>query len=567
MKQTIKKVTFHQFLYQIKAIEANHFDVMSKDLFSLEDACHYINQHSICSEGKLQSWIALYHCLPQVDLTQVTILFNFFDKDFCRQHHILPFCFPESLEEETDLCIAMTNPLDYTLIDQIVAQTNRAIKMYLVDESILITQIMQRLFGLDDILNKASEFVNYFTHIDVANSVDTLSTSTVDMSAILTAIVQKAFYHNVSDIHIEANSKKISVIFRMNNILTKQLELPVKIAPFLLRHVILKGSGDVDQNLKPQDLSFNVLVGEGKSVQIRASVVHILNGYSLVLRLLFSKKITAIETFVSHPELIYHLKNNYLKAGGLLLIAGPPSQGKTTMLYHIIQSYNQTWPIKKIITVEDPIEILLEDINQVSVIPEQGLDFHDMIRASLRQNPDILMIGELRDSLSASMAIRAALTGLPILTTIHARNTPDIVSRLQNLDLTLPVLSKCISILISARLVNILCTHCRIQQQPSIFDREKIKHMTPNCPLSEDAVIYIPSTKGCQHCFSTGYMDRKFMIECLIMNDELRDALLQDDFRQFQTLAYAHMRGASLKEQLMELFLKGEIAIMDLHET
>lgn len=567
----IKPVTCCQFLYQIKILDANHFDALPSEV-SLDEMRRYFMHHAILSHEEWQSWIDLYDQLPQVDLTQVNILSDVFNKEFCRQHFVLPFIFVDSLPlektEDLPLLVAMKNPLDYPLIDKMAVQLNRHIEVYLADENALNTQIMQQLFGLDDILEKASQFTDRFANLDFSLSLESfLSVNAADMGSVLIAIVQKAYYHNVSDIHIEANVKKINIIFRMNNILTKQLELPVKMSSFLLRHIILKGNGDVDQNIKPQDLSFSVFVGDKKSVQIRASVIHVLGGYSIVLRLLFSKKIQSIENFITHEELVYHLKNNYLKAGGLLLIAGPPSQGKTTMLYHILQSYIQSWPIKKIITVEDPVEILLDGVNQVNVMPEQGLDFHDMIRASLRQNPDILMIGELRDPLSAAMAVRAGLTGLPILTTIHARNTPDIIARLQNLDLALPVLSKCIEVLVSARLVNTLCLHCRIQEHPSLLDQKKVHHLLPDVDLPKDAWIYYPFQKGCEHCFYTGYSGRKFMIECLIMNEPLREALLKNDLLRFQTLAYENMRGLSLKHQLMELFLQGSIAITDLHDA
>ena len=409
---------------------------------------------------------------------------------------------------------------------------------------------------VDDLLDESKKFIRnkiYKQPHDEDNA--------PRMNDILNSIIIDGYYMNATDIHIEKDNNLLGVIFRLGGTLNQPIYLPVQINEYLLRHVILRGKGDISVRDKPQDISFSVVISKNKNIQIRCSIMYTQSGYSIVFRLLYSRAFKPIEEMVDDPNLLYFLTENYIKSGGLLLIAAPPAQGKTTLLYHVLFHYMKAKEKKKIITIEDPVEIILPNINQVNVNEDHELDFSDVIRSTLRQNPDILMIGELRDDASARQAVRSSLTGLPVMTTIHTKSTLEVISRLNELGVPLPRVATSVAMVISIRLLKQLCKSCRVKKVLSPIEEEKFAHFAKDLDLSQ---LSAASPNGCLDCNFTGFTERKIYLESLFLDQALKTCLFKSDLFAFNQMAVEKIGTNSLPKKLLEACAHGDIEISDI---
>jgi type IV pilus assembly protein PilB len=315
-----------------------------------------------------------------------------------------------------------------------------------------------------------------------------------------------------SDIHFEPYEKNARVRFRLDGKLKEQFHITTEEYPILINKIKIRAQLDISEKRLPQDGRITIVTDQ-EDFDIRVSILPTLHGEKVVLRIL-SKDTNHIDINAlgfSEKELIAYLEN-IKKPNGIVLISGPTGSGKTTTLYATLKKLNL--PNTNILTVEDPIEYTLEGINQVQLKENIGLDFATTLRTFLRQDPDIIMVGEIRDVNTANMAIRAALTGHLVLSTIHTNSAWATVSRLIDMGIPSFLIASTLNLSVAQRLIRKLCTHCRLEQAISITLFPTGFKIPKNIQTHYKAV-------GCEHCYHTGYYGRKAIYEILPINNEL----------------------------------------------
>ncbi len=351
------------------------------------------------------------------------------------------------------------------------------------------------------------------------------------ISKVVAVILRHAVDGGASDIHIEPGREKLRVRFRLDGILHSSIFLPLKIAPAIVSRIKILSNLKIDETRIPQDGRFSTKM-DGKSIDFRVSTFPTLLGEKVVMRVLDSSK--RKETFDSlgiFGDNLKKIRNGLKKSYGMILATGPTGSGKTTTLYAILELLNKEGV--NIVTLEDPVEYFIEGVSQSQVRPELGYTFASGLRSILRQDPDILMVGEIRDKETASLAIHAALTGHIVLSTLHTANTIGAIPRLIDMGVPPFLLPPTLSVVIAQRLARRLCPYCRKKVKASKEARKIISKEIGELPeevrkkynISHDLEIYEPV--GCKRCNNTGYSGRVGIFEVLEVTDSLSRLILE----------------------------------------
>ncbi|MGB9661558.1 MAG: GspE/PulE family protein [Moorellaceae bacterium] len=326
-------------------------------------------------------------------------------------------------------------------------------------------------------------------------------------------IILQAVQSRASDIHIEPQERDIRVRFRVDGLLREVLHLPSGILNTLVSRIKIMGGMDIAEKRLPQDGRFQVTV-EKRSIDLRVSTMPTVYGEKVVLRILDKgTMLLPLDGLGFSPSTQQIYESLIRSAYGMILITGPTGSGKTTTLYATLNALSS--PEKNIITIEDPVEYLLPGINQVRVNPKAGLDFASGLRAILRQDPDIIMVGEIRDQETADIAVRAATTGHLVFSTLHTNDAAGAVTRLLDMGVEPFLVNSSLIGVVAQRLVRLICRNCRETYQPSPGD--------PAYALAQErpgAVFY--RGRGCPECNYTGYQGRTAIQEVLVMTEEIR---------------------------------------------
>ena len=357
-----------------------------------------------------------------------------------------------------------------------------------------------------------------------------------------------------SDIHIEPYEEKARIRMRIDGSLIERYELPKEGYPSLVNKIKIQANLDISEKRLPQDGRI-FFEEQGKRIDIRVSILPTLHGEKVVLRLL-SNDATAIDlTTLGFNKVDLE---NYLqgakKTNGIVIISGPTGSGKTTTLYATLKLLNET--SRNILTIEDPIEYTLEGINQVQLKESIGLDFASALRTFLRQDPDVIMVGEVRDKATATMAIRASLTGHLVLTTIHTNRAWGIVARLIDMGVAPFLLADTLNLAVAQRLIRLLCPHCKEEQTLSPSEYPK-SYKPPKTLLQQ----YI--AKGCSECFYTGYRGRKAVYEVIPIDNELSQCIKDEELNVNDLLKQRKIR--SLSDNAFEFFEKGATSLEEIY--
>ncbi|OGY47244.1 MAG: hypothetical protein A3J62_03590 [Candidatus Buchananbacteria bacterium RIFCSPHIGHO2_02_FULL_38_8] len=357
------------------------------------------------------------------------------------------------------------------------------------------------------------------------------------------SIIEQALSRNASDIHIEPQAKKVNIRFRIDGILHTILELPKEILPSLAARIKIISNLKIDEHRIPQDGRCQFTYGD-REIAIRVSVMPTLHGPKAALRLLEpeKKQFTLVKLGLNRRD--FHLLKNEIKAAqGMILVTGPTGSGKTTTLYSLLQMLNSDKI--NICTIEDPIEYGIEGINQTQINPKTGLTFANGLKSFIRQDPDVIMVGEIRDAETADIAINAAMTGHLVLSTLHTNNAFLAIQRFVEMGIQPYLIASVTNIIIAQRLVRKLCLNCRsairspekfIGDYNNFFDLKKTfnklkkLNLLPSHTNFEDVIFYRP--KGCPKCNHTGFQGRIGIYEVVKVGDELRKAILKDYLEQ-----------------------------------
>lgn len=335
-------------------------------------------------------------------------------------------------------------------------------------------------------------------------------------------LINKALDMRASDIHFEPSEEGLVVRCRVDGILHILDQTPVTMRAAIISRLKLMADLDIAERRLPQDGSIKWR-SAGRVIDIRLSTAPTLYGESVVLRLL-SKESAAftLEGLGMIPDQLTIMESLINRANGMIFVTGPTGSGKTTTLYAVLQRIKDE--TKKIITVEDPVEYKIDGINQIQVKPQINLTFANALRSLVRQDPDVLLIGEVRDAETANIAIESALTGHLVLSTLHTKDAPGAVTRLRELGLESFLIADSMLAILAQRLVRVLCKECRTPYEADFIEMEHLRNGLPDLP--EHMILYRPREGGCEACSFTGFRGREGIFEIMPMTEEIRSSIV-----------------------------------------
>ncbi|MGH8741827.1 MAG: GspE/PulE family protein, partial [Burkholderiales bacterium] len=374
---------------------------------------------------------------------------------------------------------------------------------------------------------------------------------------LLQTVFEDAVQANASDVHIEPQERNVQIRFRIDGVLQKQAEADTKIGPALVLRLKLMAGLDISEKRHPQDGRFNVKVRE-QPVDVRLSTMPVQYGESVVMRLLSRKSgLLSLDGIGMPPEMLKRFRAALQRTNGMVLVTGPTGSGKTTTLYAALNEVNSVE--KKIITVEDPVEYRLPGINQVQVNEKIDLHFSTVLRSALRQDPDIILVGEMRDEETANIGLRAALTGHLVLSTLHTKDASTTPIRLIDMGAPYYMVGTSVHAVIAQRLVRLNCESCA---EPDAPEAGALGWLATEYGIKPGEHQF-KRGRGCSHCNATGLLGRTGIYEMLELSPEMVAALNRNQTNEFRTLAEKATREQSLKHHALQLALSGRSPVSE----
>jgi len=425
---------------------------------------------------------------------------------FLRQFKV----YPVSLSENLTLTLAMADPLDFETIAAVRAFTGLRVQPALAAEAEIV-EAVTRFYGESEQSRRDGAFEDAEAAEDLEHLRDMASEAPV--IRLVNAMIAQAVEKRASDIHIEPFEREFRVRYRIDGVLYNQDPPPRELKAAIISRVKLMAKLNIAERRLPQDGRIKIKT-LGREVDLRVSTLPTLYGESVVMRLLDRsagdfydlRKLGFDDRMLARMEHFTQLPH------GIFLVTGPTGSGKSTTLYSALKRINQ--PDKKIITIEDPVEYQMDGINQIHVNTQIGLTFAAGIRHIVRQDPDVIMVGEIRDRETADVAIRSSLTGHLVFSTLHTNDAPSAVTRLTDMGVENYLISSSLVAVLAQRLVRVICTHCRVKDGPKL---------TPDGTFVETY-----RGAGCEACFGSGYTGRMGIFELMELTDEIRRLIMSN---------------------------------------
>ena len=460
-----------------------------------------------------------------------------------------------ALEDTPDgLLVGMADPTNIFAYDDLVRVVKGPIKMAVVKEGDLVAAI-------DRIYQHGSEIQNLATEIgeDMAENVfdlgalnQSVSKSDAPVVRLIETVFEDALAAKASDIHIEPDEKVLRIRRRIDGVLHEQVMDEKAIVPALVSRLKLMASLDISERRLPQDGRFNIKL-KNKAVDVRFSTLPTQYGEAVVMRLLdHSDGVQGLDHIGLTDEIKTRLERAIHRPHGLLLVTGPTGSGKTTTLYAALNELNT--PEKKIITVEDPVEYRLPRINQVQINQKVGLDFARVLRTTLRQDPDIILVGEIRDQETAEIALRASITGHLVMSTLHTNDAISTALRLVDMGVEGFLVASAVHAIVAQRLVRRVCEKCITTQE---LDAGQLSWLKNTVGDERAETMSFQHGAGCPACGHTGYKGRVAVHEMLDITSDLADALRSEDYVLFKERALAQKQFIPLVEGGLSLAQEG----------
>lgn len=470
--------------------------------------------------------------LKPEDLPKVPIVLEGISSRFIRENRVIPLELKNNV-----LKVLMANPEDKATIDALGVATSADIIVYASD-ALVLDEYISRFYGqesqninriIEDIGEKGLEFLREEEE-DIGYLKDLASEAPI--IKLVNLFITRAVESRASDIHIEPFEDELKVRYRIDGVLQDVESVPKKLQAAIVSRVKIMAKLNIAERRLPQDGRIRLKIGE-KEIDIRVSTIPVLYGESVVMRLLDKEGIVINLDLLGFPSKTLSVFDQLIKKpNGIILVTGPTGSGKTTTLYGALDKINS--PDKKIITVEDPVEYQLKGINQIQVKPQIGLNFASTLRHIVRQDPDIIMIGEIRDLETAEIAIQSALTGHLVFSTLHTNDAPSAITRLLDMGVENFLLSSTVRGILAQRLVRVICPVCK-ERDPSTFDKEELTILG----MGSDAILF--RGKRCENCTFTGYFGRTGIFELLSVDDDIRKLILRSaDSNQIRESARMH---------------------------
>ena len=461
-------------------------------------------------------------------------------------------------ETPEGLLVGMADPTNIFAYDDLVRILKRPISMAVVKESELLAAIDQVYQHGAEIQNLASEIGEDME--DNVFDLNMLNRSVSSSDAPVVRLIEKVFEDAVaakaSDIHIEPDEQVLRIRRRIDGVLQEQVMDEKAVAPALVSRLKLMAGLDISERRLPQDGRFNLKL-KNKAVDVRFSTMPTQYGEAVVMRLLdHSEGVKGLNQIGLSPLVRERLERAIHRPHGLLLVTGPTGSGKTTTLYAALNELNSAE--KKIITVEDPVEYRLPRVNQVQVNPKIGLDFARVLRTTLRQDPDIILVGEIRDHETAEIALRASITGHLVMSTLHTNDAVSTAMRLIDMGVESFLVASAVHAIIAQRLMRRICDKCVTEQQ---LDAGQKAWLESTVGEARAAQLRFRHGAGCPACGRTGYKGRVPVHELLEITEDLADALRNRDYVAFKDRALAQPGFTPLLQGALALAEQGVTSI------
>ena len=449
------------------------------------------------------------------DLPKVPVLEGAFSVKFMREAKFVPI----EVEADEKLIIAMSDPQDYATLDAIRIYTGyHELKVVLAPASGIL-DLIEKFYGSQaSTLGRIVEGIeeDFETAVEDSEDIEHLKdlASEAPVIRLVNLIISRAVESRASDIHIEPFERDLKVRYRIDGILYDVESPPKRLKAAVISRIKIMSRLNIAERRVPQDgrIKMKVL---GKDLDLRVSTLPTMYGESVVMRILdkSNMQIYDLEKLGFSQEMYRQFEQLILRPHGIVLVTGPTGSGKTTTLYGGLTKINL--PDKKIITIEDPVEYQIDGINQIHVNSQIGLTFAAGLRSIVRQDPDVIMVGEMRDLETAEIGIRAALTGHLVFSTLHTNDAPSAITRLVDMGAEDYLLASSILGILAQRLVRVICPHCK---EGKSVEAGLLKEI--NFPFTVDTTVY--EGRGCKECEQTGYRGRVGIFELMSMDDDVR---------------------------------------------
>ncbi len=452
-------------------------------------------------------------------------------QEFLRKNKIAPIKY-----EDGKLYVLMFNPLNQSAVNEL--------KFYTELNNVI--PFAARLSTVEKLLDKLfPQLANVLEDIEVPDEIEleeegpelpiemlAQASEEAPIVRLANGLIFEAVRMGASDIHIEPQEKKVIVRYRVDGVLRIFHEFPAQIKDSIAARYKIMSNLDIAEKRKPQDGRIRIKAG-AKKIDLRVSTVPTVYGEKIVMRIQEAEKYLQVklEDLGFEEDDLKVFRRAIWKPWGMILVTGPTGSGKTTTLYSSLMERNK--PEVNIMTAEDPVEVSIPGINQVQVNERIGLTFSSVLRSFLRQDPDIILVGEIRDTETADIAIRASLTGHLVFSTLHTNDAPTTVTRLEDMGLEPFLVGSSLVLIVAQRLIRRLCNECKI---PTDTPKEALVRLGILKDTSEDITIYKANPNGCEACNNTGYKGRTAVHELLEVDDDIRKLIIKggtaDDIRE-----------------------------------
>ena len=454
--------------------------------------------------------------------------------------------------------VAMADPTDLFAYDEIVNHLKREVEVSVGNEGSL-AQFIDLIYRRSDEINELARNLTDEIGEDVIDFGTLAATQNAEEAPVvrlLQSVFEDAIQVRASDIHVEPQEKSLQIRFRGDGVWSLATEADRKIGPALIQRLKLMADLDIAERRLPQDGRFVIRLKK-RAVDVRMSTLPVQYGESAVLRLLTHGGVTSLTELGMTPQQLARIQALIHRPHGLILVTGPTGSGKTTTLYAALAELNTRE--RKLLTVEDPVEYRLPGVNQVQVNERIELTFARALRAFLRQDPDVILVGEMRDSETALIALRAALTGHLVLSTLHTNDAPSAAARLLDMGAPPFLLSTSLAGVVAQRLVRRLCPVC--SEAAALEPQERIWLKTELAASLDEGLM--KKARGCSHCNHTGYQGRSGIYELLEIDGELAGLLNRGDTSGFRAAAQSHLRGQTLRDEAVRMLCAGETSVAE----
>jgi len=502
-----------------------------------------LEQLGACDEEAVTRALATQSRLPYVDLRKGKLseaITGLVTAEVAEQHRFMPL-----LEKNGKLVVAIDDPVRVFELDNLGFVLNRELSAALASPGALKAR-MGEVYGLGR------------SDTDLARLAGANAAEAQDDAPIIRMVqrmIESALNERASDIHVEPFADRIRVRYRVDGVLIERATHPTHLQGPLLSRLKIMAGMDISEKRKPQDGRISAQVA-GRDLDIRASVLPSNHGETMVMRLLDKEAgLVTMEDLGFHPSDNERFRSIIKRPNGIFLVTGPTGSGKTTTLYAALRELNR--PDVKIITAEDPVEYQLEGVNQVQVRHQIDLTFARILRAMLRQAPNIILVGEIRDKETAEIAIQAALTGHLVFSTLHTNDAPSALTRLIDMGVKPFLVAASVQAVMAQRLVRVLCPACRRPHQP---EESELRSVGISAEQVAAGTIFGP--EGCSKCDRTGFRGRKGVFELMEMDTSLRELLFRGaSLAELRERAHSSGRMTSLLEDGVRKVLNGTTTV------